>query len=194
MGQFFLLFSGISRACRTGRARLRFAALNPVNFINFVNLALVATLLPTPALARDSLGMFSSWGAFRDPAVPRCYAIAMAEPSARRRDYQPYASVGTWPRRGVRGQVHFRLSRKLAPNSRITLSIGGQRFQLAGGGGDAWAVDRRMDAAIVAAMRSAPSMSVYARDTRGLSFSSRWLLAGAATAMDAAAIGCVQMR
>jgi hypothetical protein len=168
--------------------------LNPVNRINFVNLALLAVLLGTPALARDSLGIFSSWGAFRDPAVPRCYAIAIAEPSARQRDYQPYASVGTWPRRNVRGQVHFRLSRKLAPNARIVLAIGGERFQLTGGGGDAWAIDRRMDAAIVAAMRSARRMTVSARDAQGRRFSDSWALAGAATAMDAAAIGCVQAR
>src|SRR5262245_40100526 len=97
--------------------------------LSIVTLALAAT----PALARDSLGMYSNWGAFRDPAVPRCYAIAMAQPSARQRDYQPFASIGTWPRRAVRGQMHFRLSRPIAPNSRISLSIGGQRFQLTGG-------------------------------------------------------------
>ncbi len=32
-----------------------------------------------PAAAKDSLGVFSDWGAFRDPSVPRCYAIAMPE-------------------------------------------------------------------------------------------------------------------
>jgi len=150
--------------------------------------------LAAPAFARDSLGMFASWGAFRDPAVPRCYAIAMAEPSTKQRDYQPYAAVGTWPRRGVRGQVHFRLSRKLAPDARITLSIGRDRYQLTGGGGDAWAVDRRMDAAIVAAMRSAPRMTVSARDAAGRPFVNSWTLEGAATALDAASIGCVQSR
>jgi hypothetical protein len=151
-------------------------------------------LFAAPALARDSLGMFSGWGAFRDPGVPRCYAVAMAEPSSKSRDYQPYAAVGTWPSRGVRGQVHFRLSRQLAANGRIQLTIGRDRFQLTGGGGDAWAVDRRMDAAIVAAMRSAPRMTVSARDAAGRSFANTWTLAGAATAMDAAAIGCVQTR
>ncbi len=154
----------------------------------------IAALLATPALARDSLGMFSDWGAFRDPGVPRCYAIAMAEPSSRQRDYQPYAAIGTWPTRAVRGQVHLRLSRKIAPNSRIVLAIGRDRFQLTGGGGDAWAVDRRMDAAIVAAMRSARSMTVFAHDAQGRHFSNTWRLAGAATAMDAASVGCVQAR
>jgi hypothetical protein len=155
---------------------------------------LIAGLLPAAALARDSLGMFSTWGAFRDPAVPRCYAIAMAEPSARRRDYQPYAAIGSWPRRALRGQVHLRLSRKIAAQSRIVLAIGRERFALTGGGGDAWAADRRMDAAIVAAMRSAPRMTVSARDQAGRVFANSYALAGAATAMDAAAIGCAQAR
>jgi hypothetical protein len=158
-------------------------------------IACIALLsLAAPAFARDSLGMFATWGAFRDPAVPRCYAIAMAEPDGKRRDYQPYAAVGSWPRRGVRGQVHFRLSRRLAANARITLAVGRERFQLTGGGGDAWAVDQRMDAAIVAAMRSAPRMTAFAHDAEGHGFSNSWPLAGAATAMDAAAVGCAQMR
>ena len=153
-----------------------------------------ALIVATPAQARDSLGMFSGWGAFRDSQVPRCYAIAKAEPSTLSREYPPYVSIGTWPRQATRGQVHFRLSRALAPNSRVTLSIGSERFLLIGGGGDAWAFDRRMDAAIVAAMRSAEWMTVSARDARGRGFSNSYRLAGGATAMDAAAIGCARLR
>ena len=158
----------------------------------------VLALIAAPALARDSLGMFETWGAFRDAPNPatdaRCYAIAKAQPSTMQRDYQPYADVAIWPRRGLRNQIHFRLSRRLAPRGKIMLSIGDQRFELTGGGGDAWAVDRRMDAGIVAAMRSAPSMSVSARDAANRGFSNTWPLAGAATAMDAAAIGCAGVR
>ena len=69
---------------------------------------LALALIAAPALARDSLGMFGGWGAFSDPQAPggpRCYAIAMAAPSTLQRDYQPYATVGTWPRAQVRGQV-----------------------------------------------------------------------------------------
>jgi hypothetical protein len=153
-----------------------------------------ALLAASPTLARDSLGIFSAWGAFRDPSVPRCYAIAMAEASTMQRDYQPYASIGTWPKRAVRNQLHLRVSRRLAANSAITLTIGNQRFALSGGGGDAWAADRRMDAAIIAAMRSVTSMTVSARGADGHSFSNSWPLAGAATAMDAAAIGCASLR
>lgn len=160
--------------------------------VSFALLSLA--LLATPAQARDSLGMFGEWGAFRDPAAPRCYAIAMAAPSTLRRDFQPFASVGTWPRQNVRGQVHFRLSRKLQPGAPITLTVGRMRFALVGGGGDAWAADQRMDAAIVAAMRSATQMIVNARGADGRGFSNTWSLEGAATAMDAAAVGCAKLR
>ena len=151
-------------------------------------------LAPAPLAARDSLGEFSSWGAFRDPLVPRCYAIVKAAPSTQQRDYSPYASVGTWPKRNIRGQVHFRLSRQLAPSPAITLSIAGRRFRLEGGGGDAWAIDQSTNAAIIAAMRSAQWMTVNARDSKGRRFSDSWQLRGAATAMDAATVGCARLR
>jgi hypothetical protein len=156
--------------------------------------AAFALLLVVPAQARDSLGVFANWAAFRDPATPRCHAIAMAEPSTLQRDFQPYADIATWPRKQVRGQVHFRLSRRTAPGGTITLSLGGQRFALVGGGGDAWAADKRMDAGIVAAMRSAAEMTVNARDAAGRGFSNTRRRAGAATATDAATIGCARLR
>lgn len=146
------------------------------------------------AQARDSLGLYGDWGAFRDPLVPRCYAIAMAAPSALHRDYQPYAAIGTWPKRSARNQVHFRLSRKMADGAPMVLRIGSERIELTGGGGDAWSKDDSDNAAIVAAMRSATRMTIYSRDSSGRRFSNTWQLAGAASAMDAAAIGCAQLR
>jgi hypothetical protein len=138
--------------------------------------------------------MFSIWGAFRDAAVPRCYAIAMAAPSTKAREFQPYADVAWWPRAQVRGQVHFRLSRKIQPNAPISVSIGGQRIPLAGGGADAWAQDKRGDAAIIAAMRGAGEMTVSARDASGGGFSNTWDLTGAASAMDSATLACANIR
>jgi hypothetical protein len=157
-------------------------------------LFLAAILLATPTLARDALGLFGSWAAFRDSKTLRCFAIAKALPSTKQRDYQPYADVAWWPKQAVRGQVHFRLSRKLQPGAPIVLSIGGQRLNLTGGGGDAWAADKRMDAAVIAAMRSASEMTVNARGADGNGFSNTWRLDGVATAMDAAAAGCAGLR
>ncbi|MFB0611094.1 hypothetical protein [Aurantiacibacter poecillastricola] len=157
-------------------------------------LACIALTLAAPLSAKDSLGVFGQWGAFRDREVPRCYAIAAANESRNRRDFEPYASVGTWPRRQVRGQVHFRLSRELYTTPRVRLSIGSRRFDLTSNGSNAWAASRQDDAAILAAMRGASRMSVSAIDNRGNRFTDRYSLEGAATALDAAQVGCARLR
>ncbi|GGD54438.1 hypothetical protein GRI62_04105 [Erythrobacter arachoides] len=166
----------------------------------FVPLALLLIAAPLAARdgatrdspTRDSLGVFGQWGAFRDPATPRCYAIAEAQPTTNRRDVQPFASIGSWPARGIRNQLNLRLSRRLAATPRVRLAVGGERFDLIAGGGDAWAPDARADAAIVAALRAASSMSVSATDAAGNRFTDRYSLDGAATAIDAAAVGCAR--
>jgi hypothetical protein len=154
-------------------------------------LALLAALAPA-AEARDSLGVVDAWGAFRDPQVPRCYAIAQPDEVRGSRQYRPFASIGYWPKRGVRGQFHLRLSRAMAKGQAVTLTIGIRRFRLTGGGGDAWARDKAMDASIIAAMRSAREMSASSQDARGNTIRDLYLLKGAATAMDAAALGCAR--
>ena len=156
----------------------------------------VAMLFGGPLAAKDSLGVFGQWGAFRDGNVPRCYAIAEAEPPrpSDKREQAPYATVGDWPQRGVRGEFHLRLSRQMATGAAVSLNVKGRRFALTGSGSSAWAADARMDAAIVAAMRSADTMSLAAIDRSGRRFTDRYDLEGAATAIDAATIGCSRSR
>lgn len=151
--------------------------------------ATLATLLATPALAHDSLGVFGSWGAFRDPATPRCYAIAEPESAS---IAGGYATVGFWPAARVRTQIFLRFPRPLDPRRAPALTVGSQRFLLTARGAGAWSRDARMDAAIVAAMRSAPAMSVSAVGARGGTMTASWRLRGAATAIDAAALGCAR--
>lgn len=157
-------------------------------------ITLIAAATALPLAAKQDLGVFGKWAAFRDPETPRCYAIAKAnEPvleSEKYRDYEPYASIGTWPKRGIRNQLHFRLSRQIRQNSRVTLIIGGKSYALRGGGGDAWTSGKKMDAAVLAAMRSATRMTLRGTDARGRLFTNRYDLQGAATAIDAAQVGC----
>ena len=166
---------------------------------------LLGVVQVTPALARSSLGIFEDWGAFRDPRLPRCYAISKGERTRGARDFGPYATVGTWPNRKIRNQIHLRdrrrwiwlrihlrLSRRLAANGRVSLAIGGQTYRLTAGEADAWAVDKRMDAAIVAAMRAGSRMRVSATDRGGNRFTDQYSLSGVATAIDAATIACAR--
>ncbi len=156
-------------------------------------LVLAALALAGTAAARDSLGVFGNWGAFRDPAVPRCYAIAAAQKMAgRKQDFQPYFTVGYWPSRGIRGAVHVRLARRLAAGSKVTVSFPEANFTLQTGQADAWPADQTTNAGIVAQIRSAGSMVVIARAADGRSFRDHYELQGAATAIDAAALSCAK--
>lgn len=156
--------------------------------IRLLPFALLALLAAAPLSARESLGVYDSWAAFKDASPARCYAIAKA---GGKTAAPAYATVSLWPDKGVRGAVHLVLSREVADTgakgARLRLAVGDKRFDLVAKGRNAWAADTRGDAAIVAAMRSASRMSVS-----GGGFTDRYTLSGAATAIDAATVGCAK--
>ena len=160
-------------------------------------LLLLAATYAGPLAARESLGVYESWAAFKDASPQRCYAVAKAQGTAPAlapvlTRAPAYATVSNWPEKGVRGTVHLVLSREVADKSAVRLAVGDKRFTLIAKGRNAWAKDAAGDAAIVAALRSAARMSVSARGTKGGNFTDRYTLAGAATAMDAATVGCAR--
>ena len=151
-------------------------------------LALGLFAVATPAAARDTIGIYKGWGAFRDATPARCYAIARPVMAGGRAS--GFASVATWPKRGLRASLYVRLSRERDRSAGVTLTIGERRFALVANGVDAWAGDAPSDRAIVVAMRSGRSMSVEAVGIGGRPFVDVYALSGAATAIDAAVLGC----
>lgn len=149
---------------------------------------LLGLLVQVAATGRTQLGIHDRWGAFRDAAPARCFAIA--QPLGRPRG--AFASIATWPGMGARNQLHVRLGRARADGAKVTLSIGERRFELTAGPSDAWAPDARTDAAIVAAIRAGRSMSIETLSASGAPFADVYPLRGAATAIDAAAVGCAR--
>ncbi len=159
-------------------------------------LILLLTALPamSSAAAPTALGIFEGWGAFRDSATSRCYSLAAPSATIGTPQVKAYASVGYWPKARIRGQFYVRLSKARGPGRELRLTVGSRRFILTGNGVHGWASDARMDAAIVAAMRSAPSMSVASSTSGGRAIADTYRLRGAATAIDAAALGCARLR
>lgn len=159
-------------------------------------LALCAALLPSVATAatdRAAIAIFREWGAFREgsaDAPSRCYAIAEPPPNSANAGRGAFASVASWPAKRIRTQIAIRLSHPTRDGSAVTLSIADAAFPLIVHDQDAWAHDRRQDAAIVAAMRSGSSMSVSAVGAKGNPFADVYRLRGAASAIDAAALAC----
>ncbi len=152
---------------------------------------LSGALLATPLIAKDRLGVYQSWAAFRDAETPRCYAISEPEEIVGGADRKAYLSIGFWPRKRVTHQIYVRLSRERSGNSGVTLSVGGRRFRLIASPSGGWAVDRQMDLAIVAAIRSSSSLSIESIGRDGRSIVDAYALKGAPSAIDAAALGCV---
>jgi hypothetical protein len=144
------------------------------------------------AAARDTVGVWHGWAAFRDPG--RCYAIARPVIAGGGRAGAPYASVGSWPGRGLRSSFQVRLSAVRDRAGEVTLTVGERRFRLVAGDVDAWAEDAASDRALVAALRSGRSMSIEAVTASGRPFADSYALAGAATAIDAAALACAGAR
>lgn len=141
------------------------------------------------AAARDALGMFNTWAAFRDDKPRRCFAIAA--PVARSAGkWRPFATVSHWPEKRIRGQFHARLSRERRDGAPVLLTFGEATHRLTSGRYDAWAASPREDAAILARMRAARTMRISSTDQQGRPFSDSYMLKGAATAIDAAALGC----
>ena len=159
-------------------------------------LLLLAVLVAGAGVAADSprvsLGVFERGGAFSDPAPRRCYAISQPVQAGGSGRWRPFASIATWPGRGARNQLNIRLSRERDPRARVTLSVGERRFALVAGKADACSPDKRTDAAVVAAIRSGRSMSVESLSRGGQPFADVYALRGAATAIDAAALGCAR--
>lgn len=150
----------------------------------------LALALQAAFAGRQAIGIYADWGAFRDASPARCFAIA--EPLGRKRPSHPFASVATWPGAGLRHQLHVHLSRPRSDTAKVTLSIGQRRFDLLAGPADAWSPDAATDTAIVAAMRGGRSMSVETRGRDGRPVVDVYALQGAATAIDAAAVGCAR--
>jgi hypothetical protein len=150
--------------------------------------ALIALLAsPAPAARPQILFAQGSWAALK--FGDRCEAVARPLlPAARR---QPAARAGfSFGPSGRGGEFHVRLSRVPRPGSNVMLTIGERPFMLVARGDWAWSRGPLQEAAIIAAVRSATSMRVEGRDGAGRRFADRYLLAGAPTAIDAAAAGC----
>lgn len=150
-------------------------------------IVLLALLL---AGERTAIGVYDAWGAFRQGDPDRCYAISAPIRAVRNAQWRPYASVAARFGRDRRPALFVRLSTARDERAAVTLAIGERRFVLAGDARAAWSSDGATDRAVVAAMRGGRSMSVSAVSVGGRPFADSYALGGAATAIDAASVGC----
>ncbi len=119
-----------------------------------------------------------------------CDAQTRAIRIAAKGKVQAIAGFAFTPDRRRWGEFHARLSRLPRPDSSVMLTVGTRQFLLVSRGGWAWSRGPLQEQAIIEAARGASGMRIEGRDASGRRFADRYLLAGAPTAIDAAAARC----
>ncbi len=123
-----------------------------------------------------------------------CDAISRSLLQAPKGQTQPFAAIA-FDRGGPRrGELAVRFKRTIRPGSTVLLTVGNQPFQLMARGNVAWSRGPTQEAAILDAMRTATMMKADARDAAGRRMVDHYALAGAPTAIDAAAACAAQAR
>jgi hypothetical protein len=136
---------------------------------------LVALLLLAAAPARQSLGQFGRWGAFREGS--RCFAVS-----------QPLGRPGGWLAINTGAGARVQLYARLASRGSVWLKIDGHSFTLAVRDKEAWAPDGRADLVILRALRHGHTAELISGARH-----SRYPLAGLPSAVDAALVACAAL-
>ena len=147
-------------------------------FLLMIALPAVAALSPRIVAAEGRWAALAGAG--------QCDAASLSLLPASKTRRQGRASL-SFDRRSRHGQFTAALSKPVANGSSVMLTIGDQPFLLAARGTKAWSRGPAQEEAIMAAMRGATGMRIEGRSARGVRFIDRYELAGAPTAIDAAA-------
>ena len=153
--------------------------------------ALLMIAAPADA-AQRVLFARGQWAALQSDDGRHCQAASRSLRDASKGAEQARVALSFDARGRRHGEFHVRLSRAVRQGSSVMLTVGDQPFQLAARGLGAWSIGPAQEAAIIAAARVATGMRVEARDGAGRRFVDRYLLAGAPSAIDAAAAGCAR--
>ena len=140
--------------------------------------------LPGPVLAKETLGVFGDWGAFR--TAQGCYAITESTSAAQGR--KTPATLGVARFAGQRSaQVTLGMG-TAARSARLT--VAGQGFTPRIEGDSAWMPDANGDAILIAALTRSSSASSNLVSARGNRLTDRFSLTGFANALRAIQSAC----
>lgn len=151
--------------------------------------AFFAALLAVAADARGSvIHAGGSWAAIDRGDV--CEALARSARIAAKGKVQAVAGFSFTSDHRRWGEFHAQLSHAPRPGSTVLLTVGDVPFLLVFRGGEAWSRGPAQEQAIIAATRAATGMRIEGRALNGGRFVDPYELAGAPTAIDAAAARC----
>ena len=135
--------------------------------------------LAGPTLAQDTannrVSANTDWSVFQEANPAECFAVSAPESQDNTRDDQPVEVsrsetllfVFYRPNEGVNGQVTFTGGYAFAPDSTVTLDVGGTKFTLFTEGEWAWPATSEEDARIVEAFKRGSEAVLTGQSGRG---------------------------
>jgi hypothetical protein len=160
-------------------------------------LALVASLILTvPASAQQvrMLGEHRAWSSYaaNDAAGPVCFAMTKPESVAPTPDgySQAYIYVTNRPAENVATEFSLVAGFVFQPDSKATIDVGGQVFNLFTQNDAAWLDDAGQSAELASAMRAGSSMVVEGTTAAGIKVTQNYSLSGATAAQQSIGSGC----
>ena len=154
--------------------------------MRFAFAAALLAITAAPAPAQKLLYSGGRWAAIDFGA--RCEARSGA--LSPRRGTMPLTGFAFDPGGRLQGRFYVHLSKPARDGATVVATIGAEPFLLTGRGQWAWSRGEPQQRAMLQAARSAQSMRVETRTRDGGRVVDRYLLAGAPTAIDAAAAAC----
>lgn len=176
---------------------MRFTVWHPVALC----LAVAAAGQAGAQSSAERVAAHSDWSVFVASTPKECYIVAQPTNSSATRDGKPAEVtrgdirlfVAFRPGENVSNEVSFTGGYPFRPGSTVALDIGGTKFSLSPGQGDAgeWAwTDPSDDSKAVAAMRKGSSAVLSGTSSRGTATSDSFSLAGFTAAVEDAEARC----
>ena len=160
-------------------------------------LALVASLILTvPASAQQVrlLGEHRAWSSYaaNDAAGPVCFAMTKPERVTPTPDgySQAYIYITNRPAENVTTEFNLVAGFAFQPDSKATIDVGGQVFNLFTQNDGAWLDDAGQSAELASAIRAGSSMMVEGTTAAGIKVTQNYSLSGATAAQQSIASGC----
>ena len=161
----------------------------------------VAALVAAPALAQQTTNRVAAstdWSVFQESDPTECFAVSAPKSQENTRDGQQVQVtrgetllfVFYRPSEGVNGQVTFTGGYPFAPNSTVTLDVGGTQFTLFTEGEWAWPASPEEDGRVVAALKGGSEATLTGQSGRGTVTRDTFSLLGFTSAVDEAQGRC----
>ena len=160
-------------------------------------LALAASLLLTTAASAQQvrmLGEHRAWSSYaaNDATGAVCFAMTKPESVTPTPDgySQAYVYITNRPAENVATEFNLVAGFAFQPDSKATVSVGGQSFNLFTQNDAAWLDDAGQSAALASAIRAGSSMVIEGTTAAGIKVTESYSLSGATAAQQSIGSGC----